>query len=267
MLRLRVMSFNIRYGLADDGRHAWPQRRALVVERIGAFAPDLLGLQECRADEQAAYLKTQLPEYSWLAVPRGGDSDSRLEMAPLLYRSAEFEALESGHFWLSETPDTPGSQIRGSAHPRTVTWARLQPRQAGAPPLIAVNTHLDYLPDANLAGARQLRRFIDTFGPATPLILTGDFNALPDSAPYTTLLGAGDSVGPRLMDTYRAQHASDPAAGTYHAFGAIQPAWRIDWILASEKWGVVSAEIDTARAKGLYSSDHYPVLATLQLSV
>lgn len=263
MFSLRVMSFNIRYGTASDGLHVWSQRRALVVERIRAFNPDWLGLQECRDDEQAAYLREQLPEYTWLAVRRGGDSDSRLEMAPLLYRSAEFEAVASGHFWLSETPAIPGSLSWGGAHARTVTWARLQPRRGHSPTLIFINTHLDYLPEATLTGAQQLRRFIDTFGAPTPLIVTGDFNAAKDSAPYTTLLSDIDSAGPRLVDVYRACHGTEAAAGTYHVFGALQPAWPIDWILASEKtWGWVSAEIDTTQHAGIYPSDHFPITAS-----
>ena len=42
---ITVMTFNIRYGQADDGPQRWEVRRELVIERIRAAAPDLLGLQ------------------------------------------------------------------------------------------------------------------------------------------------------------------------------------------------------------------------------
>lgn len=263
MTILRVMSFNIRYGSAEDGPQAWPHRRALVIERIRAFAPDLLGLQECRDGEQAGYVKTQLPEYNWLAVQRGGVSDSSPEMAPILFRSNVFEWVTGGFFWLSETPNRPGSLSWGSALPRTVTWVELRLRQAPNRSVVFINTHLDYVPTATTAAARQLRQFIDTFDAATPIILTGDFNADKNSVPYTTLLGTRESAGRRLVDVYRACHGAETDAGTFHAFGVLQPAWPIDWILASEGWGWDSAEIDSTHRIGLYPSDHFPITACL----
>ncbi len=41
---IKLMSFNIRYGLAEDGENRWERRKSLVVDRIKAFDPDLLGL-------------------------------------------------------------------------------------------------------------------------------------------------------------------------------------------------------------------------------
>ena len=59
---LKIMTFNIRYGQADDGDNSWPRRRDLVIARIRAHDPDLIGLQECRDDEQAAFVRAALPE-------------------------------------------------------------------------------------------------------------------------------------------------------------------------------------------------------------
>jgi hypothetical protein len=42
---LRVMSFNIRYGTADDGEDRWEKRRELLFATVEAFKPDLLGTQ------------------------------------------------------------------------------------------------------------------------------------------------------------------------------------------------------------------------------
>jgi endonuclease/exonuclease/phosphatase family metal-dependent hydrolase len=46
---IRVMSFNIRYGTADDGVNAWPKRKQFLIDTISAFDPDLLGTQETLA--------------------------------------------------------------------------------------------------------------------------------------------------------------------------------------------------------------------------
>lgn len=266
MTILRVMSFNIRYGSAEDGPQAWPHRRALVIERIRAFAPDLLGLQECRDGEQAGYVKTQLPEYNWLAVQRGGVSDSSPEMAPILFRSTVFEWVTGGFFWLSETPNRPGSLSWGSALPRTVTWVELKLRQTPNRSVVFINTHLDYVPTATTAAARQLRQFIDTFDVATPIILTGDFNADKDSAPYRALLDNAAPNSPHLADPYRTLHpADDVAAGSFHAFGALKPARPIDWILVSQSCRCLTIHVDLTHEGAFYPSDHYPVLATMEV--
>ena len=43
---LKVMSFNIRLGVANDGENHWEKRKGLVIQTIQNFDPDLLGLQE-----------------------------------------------------------------------------------------------------------------------------------------------------------------------------------------------------------------------------
>ena len=43
---LRVMSFNIRLGVAKDGENHWDKRHDLVADTIKKFKPDLLGTQE-----------------------------------------------------------------------------------------------------------------------------------------------------------------------------------------------------------------------------
>ena len=93
---LRVMSFNIRYRLAPDGPNCWEARKPLVIERVRAFDPHLLALQECRDDEQAAYVRESLPEWDFYGVPRGGGDQTALEMAPVLFKRSEFERVDAG---------------------------------------------------------------------------------------------------------------------------------------------------------------------------
>ena len=97
------MSFNLRYREADDGANGWDRRKALALARIRAFDPDLLGIQECSAGPQAAYLRRHLRDWTFQGV-RTEDADWPVEMAPILFRSDAFETIATGHFWLSETP-------------------------------------------------------------------------------------------------------------------------------------------------------------------
>ena len=157
---IKVMSFNIRYATADDGENNWENRRQLVIDRIRAFDPDLLGLQECRADSQKEFVKKALPNYTFVGQRRGGTGDTSHEMAPLLYKQASFDELDRGIFWLSETPEVPGSVSWDSTFPRTITWTRLRLRHKPDTELYFLNTHFDYAHRALEPSANFLRTWI-----------------------------------------------------------------------------------------------------------
>ncbi|KGO35223.1 MAG: endonuclease/exonuclease/phosphatase family protein [Desulfoprunum sp.] len=254
---IKVMSFNIRYGLANDGDNHWNNRRHLALARIHAFGPDLLGLQECRDDAQADFVRLSLPDYHFFGIHRQGPGDTALEMAPLLFRRAAFELLDSGCFWLSETPEVCGSKSWDSAYPRTVSWARLACRPTGAV-LTYVNTHFDYHPAAIVGNARCLRQWLEQIFRTSPLIVTGDFNAAKESDAYRLL--AGDTM---LIDAFRQVHPPGEDEATFHAFGRQEERAPIDWILVSDHFRVVEARIDRSHEGKLFPSDHYPITAVL----
>jgi endonuclease/exonuclease/phosphatase family metal-dependent hydrolase len=255
---LKVMTFNIRYGLADDGPNRWDQRKPLLLARIQAFEPDLLGLQECRADEQAAFIQASLPEHGFFGVPRGGGGSPALEMAPVLWRTTAFERLQSGCFWLSETPDVPGSRSWGSSLARVVTWAELRHRPSGRSLTFAC-THFDTEATAIDGAARALRRWVEQ-QVSRPMILLGDFNAAKDSFAYAHLTAGG-----LLADAYRQAHAGgDAAEATFHGYGQPGLLVPIDWILISPHFAVETAAVDPYHVGERYPSDHYPVTAELR---
>lgn len=256
MQQLAVMSFNIRCASAPDGEHAWSQRKALVVERIRAFDPDLLGLQECRDDEQAAFVRAALPDYEFVGVQRLGEGDSAIEMAPLLYRRAAFAEIARGHFWLADQPGTPGRQSWGAAYPRTASWVRLAPRDGGpVTPFAFLNTHFDYQGTAREQSARLLRHWVQALPQDEGVIVTGDFNAERDSETFRELT-AGGALREVLQE-------AGAAAGTYHDYGRADVREAIDWILASPHLRTEAAGADTWHAGWRYPSDHFPVTARL----
>ena len=124
---LRVMSFNIRLGVANDGENRWDLRKDLVVETIRKYNPDLLGLQEV-FPMQEEYLRENFPEYiyygrSRLVDPKDGEACS------VMFRKDRFEAIKKATFWLSETENEPGSKSWDSSLPRIANIVRLQDKQ------------------------------------------------------------------------------------------------------------------------------------------
>ena len=138
---LKVMTFNIRYGTAGDGVNAWPERRHAVIEAIRRQDPDLLGVQEALAF-QVDYLVSDLPQLGWFGVGRR-DGKRKGEFSAVFYRRSRFEPVEHGTWWLSETPEVPGSVSWDSALSRTATWAVLRETRTGRK-IVFVTTHFDH---------------------------------------------------------------------------------------------------------------------------
>jgi endonuclease/exonuclease/phosphatase family metal-dependent hydrolase len=260
---VRVMSFNIRYGSADDGPNAWPHRKDFLLETIRAFGPDLLGTQETLAGQRDD-LAAALTDYGLLAAGRD-DGREAGEMMALFYRKARFEKLDGGHFWLSETPDTPGSKSWDSSLPRMVTWVKLRDRtDPDGPPVFFFNTHFDHRgPEARRQSAKLIRQKIVSLAAGGRVVLTGDFNSAEGSDPYNLLFGPG---APALRDAYRVAHPERaPGEGTFTNFRAGSTrGGRIDWIGVSPGWEVREASIDRTARNGRTPSDHYPVTAILR---
>lgn len=257
---MTVMSFNVRYGTANDGENSWEHRKDLVVETLRRYEPLVVGTQEC-LDFQADYVAEQLPQYRWFGV--GREANGSGERMAVLYRADLVSPVESGNFWLSETPEVPGTSNWDSACHRMATWAKLYHFETKSF-FYFVNTHLDHRSEpARQGGAKVLAEFIGNLPGEAAIILTGDFNSTAgDSEAYTILTSRG------LADTWtRAKEQAGPPI-TWSAFKAPEPDMdrRIDWILTRGPIAVERCETVTFNQDGRYPSDHFPVVAHLKLN-
>jgi len=252
---LRVMSFNIRLPAESDGLDRWQIRRGITARMLHDAAPDVIGTQELHR-EQADYLIKQLPGYVWFGRDRrGGHSDEHMGV---FYRKDRLRVVESGDFWLSDTPEVAGSTGWGHPLPRMASWAlfeRIHDRRR----FYLFNTHLPHRAEdetARVRGAQVLRGRIDALPADVPVIVTGDFNTPPTSAVHQVFAGM-------LTDAWEvAAQRSGPEA-TFHAFtGNTKDGQRIDWILVRGLDVTALRTIDT-NENGRYPSDHFPVLAEL----
>ena len=183
---VRVMTFNLRTPTLIDVFNYWGFRKELVVETIRKFDPDVLGTQECVL-EQADYLRRSLPAYEFVGVGRD-DGKTSGEMCGLLFKRDKYTRLDSGNFWLSATPQRPGSRSWGSAFTRMVTWVKLKPKNGGQP-FCVFNTHFDVFGKrARVESAKLLRSEMRQIADTMPAIVTGDFNDNPESTTYHTMI-------------------------------------------------------------------------------
>ncbi len=260
---LRVMTFNVRYGTANDGENAWDQRKKLLVDVIREFDPDLLGTQEVLAS-QADFLQEKLSDYALVGVGRD-DGKRQGEFSAALYKKSRFDALDSGTFWLSETPDVPGSKSWDSLLPRIVTWVRLRDRESPQRELLWLNTHWDHRGrQARVESGKMIRKFIDEHAGDALVLVTGDLNVNEDHPGVQAMLAA--EFVPRLADLYRQAHPeARPDESTFGGFRGQTQGKRIDFILGSAECRVTDADIVRTSRDGRYPSDHYPVTAVVKL--
>ncbi|OWA37242.1 hypothetical protein B9G55_04015 [Saccharibacillus sp. O16] len=263
---LKVMTFNLRTYTAYDAGNEWAQRAPWAAETITAHAPSIVGVQEAYL-LMLEELQPNLPGYAWIGEGRrGGDQD---EYCAIFYRQDEFEVVEQGQFWLSETPSTIGSLGWDSDYPRICTWGRFRNLQSGQE-LRVYNTHLDHIGErARIEGAKLVASVMLEHGeqhPDSAAILMGDMNGGPADAPLRYLRGGLPEQGavPILQDAY--VQLEGESGRTFHDFAGGMEGEPIDYIFVQAPLRVSRAEIDRRDFGGKYPSDHYPLIAELERS-
>jgi endonuclease/exonuclease/phosphatase family metal-dependent hydrolase len=256
---VRVMTFNVRYASAPDGENAWAKRREQLVSTIKKFDPDVLGLQEAE-QSQIDELAKALPQMSSIGV--GREANGGGEYSAIFYRRSRFDLMAADTFWLSATPESPGSRTWGNTLPRIVTWARFLDR-IDRRRISIFNTHWDHQSEpARLASAALLaERVAARIAVGEPVLITGDFNSAEDSPAILSLTRHGDLV----RDTFRKVHA-DEIAGTAHGFSGQAGSRKIDAVFACDRWQVADASIVRTSDEGRYPSDHFPVTAVVEVA-
>lgn len=187
---LSVVSFNVLVDFSPmEGVPAWKDRKDLCLETLKKVDPDLIGFQET-SPNQVKFFSEGLPGYK--AHFYKGYPD-----ATLFYREAAFEQLESGHWWLSPTPERVTVGF-GNTLPRLVVWVKLRHKTTGRE-LYFFNTHFDNSMPSQVKMAALCREKLAAFAKAgLPMIFTGDFNTDQKRGDYATLVSDG------WQDAYRA---------------------------------------------------------------
>lgn len=268
---ITAMSYNIRYGTANDGDDAWPKRKDLCIGVLKARDADIIGLQEALSF-QLDEINEAMPGYALIGVGRD-DGLRKGEYAPLLIRTDRYAIAESGTRWLSDTPDVPGSKSWGNGITRICTFARLiDLRNAEA--IWVYNLHLDHQSQPARASSAELVAAMIAERPNQdePVIVMGDMNAGEANPTLRYLRGEIETASgrteaptsPQLIDTYRAIHRDAEQVGTFNGFRDARNGEKIDHLLASKGIQVLDADIDRTRGDGGHCpSDHDAVWAVL----
>lgn len=249
-MQVQVMTFNIRYDTKDDGINCFDGRKALVKAFLDREKPDVIGFQEV-VPHVRAWLCENLPDYTVLGMGRNADYSG--ESVSIAFRKDKFDLVEFHQFWLSDTPDVPGSRylLDQSACPRISVQASLVSRAEGKVFTFA-NTHLDHVGKyAQVCGASLLMNKLLS-GQKYPFVLTGDFNATPKQEAIRAIKAI--------------KGVRDLTAGvkgtTYHGYGKVDNA-KIDYIFSNRPAVKDSLTVHKDCENGIWISDHYPISVTV----
>ncbi|MCB1255458.1 MAG: endonuclease/exonuclease/phosphatase family protein [Microthrixaceae bacterium] len=244
---IKVATLNVRTGTAFDGRNSWPFRTSSLARCITDLDADIIGFQEVLGF-QRCWLRRMLPGYSDVGV--GRSRFRRGEASPVFVNDSFASIAKSGTRWFGATPDQPGTRLQGSTLPRIATTVSLV--TGGGSMFDVTCVHLDHRSEARRReSTTQLLSWLDL---STPQIVLGDFNATLDSGSVRKML---DNGFVSALDGHR--------PGTFHGFGKLLPAKQIDHILVTDHFRVIRASaIERSDLRPL-PSDHWPVLAEVEL--
>lgn len=257
---LSVMTFNMRYDNPEDGQNNWRFRRERIAGVIKAQEVDVLGTQELLSN-QFNDLSGLLTGYQGVGVGRLDGAESG-EYCAVFFRKDRFTLLDSGTFWLSETPEVVGSLGWDGACERIATWVVLRDRDGRE--LFFIDTHLDHVGQvARDEGVSLLMKRIETLSGGRPVILTGDFNSEPGSSVVAHVQKDGVLCDAKAIAAQR--------SGTdwsFSDFGQIPEAERplLDYIFVSGDIEAVRYEVLPDTFDGGYVSDHAPVMAVVKIA-
>ena len=257
---LSVMTFNMRYDNPEDGQNNWRFRRERVAGVIKAQEVDVLGTQELLSN-QFNDLSGLLTGYQGVGVGRLDGAESG-EYCAVFFRKDRFTLLDSGTFWLSETPEVVGSLGWDGACERIATWVVLRDRDGRE--LFFIDTHLDHVGQvARDEGVSMLMKRIETLSGGRPVILTGDFNSEPGSSVVAHV--QKDGV---LHDAKAIAAQRSGTDWSFSDFGQIPEAERplLDYIFVSGDIEAVRYEVLPDTFDGGYVSDHAPVMAVVKIA-
>ena len=252
----KIISFNVRYSSAPeiDGDNRWELRRDASVKMVAKHKPLVMGLQEACPD-QIDFLDLNLTGYKHIGVGRD-DGKRAGEMMAIYYDTTRLTLLDSGTFWLSETPEKVSIGWDAACN-RTCTWGHFKMKDTDFE-FLYFNTHLDHL--GSLARKNSIKLIVDKMTELNPdnvpVFLSGDFNSTTDDPIF-------DPLKASLKDAREVSAISDKII-TYNGFGTVtdNPNTRKEWVIDHIFFSGVNPMAFMV-LNGNYGvpfiSDHYPI--------
>ncbi|AXE18529.1 endonuclease [Runella rosea] len=253
-----VATYNVRYNTPNDGVNAWPNRKEEVKALIRYHEFDIFGTQEGlrgQLDDIA-----ELQEFTFFGAGRD-DGQKAGEHSAIFYKKDRFKVLQSGNFWLSQTPDKPSKGWDATCCNRICSWVKFKDATTKKE-FYFFSVHFDHQGvEARRQSGKLMVQKIKEIAKDAPTICVGDFNSTPETEQIIemqTLLSDAKKVS--AMAPYGPE-------GTFNSFKFDAPMKnRIDYIFASKQISVLKYGVLTDAKEQRYPSDHQPVVAKVVIN-
>lgn len=256
MSNLRVMSFNLKYDFKSNDNNEWKKRCERIIKVFKENNPDIIGTQEGLI-HMLKDMEEGLNEYAWVGNDRSGEGVD--EFNAVFFKKDKFELLEWKQFWLSKTPEVPGSKDFNSSLPRICTEVILRCKKSNKN-IVFYNTHLDH--ESELAREEGIKIIINKvkesyFSNGYPYMIVGDFNCYLHNELFN-IVEELEEESVKFNNCYT--NIEHSIKGTFHDFKGGYDGDIIDYLLYSEEFKLQELYIDDDLIFGGYPSDHYPVI-------
>ena len=257
----KIISYNVRFSSVPetDGANRWELRRDASIKMVAEQKPLAMGLQEACPD-QIDFLDQNLTGYKHIGVGRD-DGNRAGEMMAIYYDTTRLTLLNSGTFWLSDTPDKV-SIGWDAACKRTCTWGHFKVNDTGFE-FLYFNTHLDHAGSQARRNSIKLivARMAELNPNNVPVFLSGDFNSTTDDTIFEPLKAS-------LKDAREVSAISDKNI-TYNGFGTVtdSPNTRKEWVIDHIFFSGVNPmafRVLNGNYGVPFISDHYPIAFTFR---
>lgn len=250
---MRIMSFNIR--CTNVGSDSWEDRIGIVSQTMLESEADSIGVQEATPEWMNTLKETIGDKYAYVGVGRD-DGDDEGEYSAVFYLKDKYTVVDSGTFWLSETPDVP-SRGWDAACNRVCTWVHLENKETGEQ-YVHMNSHFDHVGIAARKNSvdmiiERAKQFTDI-----PVVFTADMNVVEGSDNYNQFI-----TSDYFDDTkYRA-----PDSMSYCTYHDTKPQLHkgdvIDYVMINDGFEAHTYKVVTEGIDGRFVSDHYPIYADI----
>lgn len=250
-MKLNVISFNIRY-TNDPGGHSIKERAPRLKQVISQYDADLIGFQECRPAWWPYIWADYSKEYDIFNRYRAFDES---ESSPILWKKDKFECVDSGYFWLSDTPTVESKGWDRTGCYRMCVWVNLKHRQTGKV-FTFMNTHFGFGEQCQLDSVELIHKY-NLEVSSYPTFITGDFNMMRQFPSYERITSYYTDVN--------AATVNDPR-NTYHGYSLTEHAAAlIDYCFVSDEIKPLTYERLDQLVDGKFPSDHYGIRVEIEV--
>jgi endonuclease/exonuclease/phosphatase family metal-dependent hydrolase len=255
-----VMTYNIRYGTANDVENHWDKRKDKVIDILTNYNASIIGLQEAQKF-QLDYILEKMPNYSYIGKPR--EDDKNAEYSCILYKKDDFEVVSKNTLWLSKTPNTMSKGWDAVCY-RIVTYGLFQSKKEKDKKIWILNTHLDHLGiEARYESSNFLKELSNQLilEQNFPLLLMGDFNATLTEKSIENLLVNFDETSSKSINK------SSGLVATFNNFEfETKPLHKIDYVFCFKNAliKILNHKTIDFSFENKYPSDHFPVLVNIE---